>query len=168
MEEVDDFADDEAVKDDVAEEILFANVVEDAAKFEAEIDEIVRASINGRRTVSLSADMTPLVSRGRSASGVIGFVFSGDDPSGALIVVPYTRAQYIALPRKKKKNVLMNVKALLKYAATARAIEALRSLGSDNKRIANRIAALDSRLKAEMKFMPTSSLWSDAVQRVVK
>lgn len=168
VEEVDDFADDEAVKDDVAEEILFANVVEDAAKFEAEIDGIVRASINGRRTVSLSADMTPLVSRGRSASGVIGFVFSGDDPSGALIVVPYTRAQYIALPRKKKKNVLMNVKALLKYAATARAIEALRSLGSDNKRIANRIAALDSRLKAEMKFLPTSSLWSDAVQRVVK
>ena len=168
VEEVDDFADDEAVKDDVAEEILFANVVEDAAKFEAEIDEIIRVSINGRRTVSLSADMTPLVSRGRSASGVIGFVFSGDDPSGALIVVPYTRAQYIALPRKKKKNVLMNVKALLKYAATARAIEALRSLGSDNKRIAKRIAALDSRLKAEMKFMPTSSLWSDAVQRVVK
>ena len=167
MEEADDFADDEIAKDSANAEALFANV-EDEVKFEAEINEIIKASINGRRTVTLSADMTPLVSRGRSASGVIGFVFSGDDPSGALIVVPYTRAQYIALPRKKKKNVLMNVKALLKYAATARAIEALRSLGSDNKRIANRIAALDSRLKAEMKFMPASSLWSDAVQRVVK
>jgi hypothetical protein len=158
---------DEAVNDGVAEKISIANV-ENEADFEAEIDEIVRSSIKGMKAVSLSADMTPIVSRGRASSGVIGFVFAGDDPSGALVIVPYTRAQYLALPRKKKKNVLMNVKALLRYQATSRAVEALRSLDSDNKRIEERISALESRLKAEMKFIPASSLWADAVGRVVK
>ena len=158
---------DEAVEDGVAEEVSIANV-EDEVRFEAKIDEIVRSSINGRKTVALSADMTPLVSRGRAAYSVISFAFSGDDASGALVVVPYTRAEYLALPRKKKKNVLMNVKALLRYQATSRAVEALRSLDSDNKRIEERISALESRLKAEMKFIPASSLWADAVGRVVK
>ena len=142
--------------------------VENELKLEAKINEIIKNSISGRSTVVLSIGATPLVSRGKADKNSVGFVFFGMEDSESLIVVPYTRAQYLALPRKKKKDVLMNVKALLRYSATARAKDALRELNSDNERIAERIARLEARLKAEKKFLPTATLWSEAVKRVTK
>ena len=85
-----------------------------------------------------------------------------------LFVVPYTREQYLALPRKKKKSVLMSVKALLRYAATERAIKVLKSYKSQTERMAQRIARLEAKLAERRRILPTASLWADAVKRVVK
>ena len=154
--------------DDDGEDEIRVDEVENEVALDARIERIIKTAISGRSTVVLSGWHTPLVRRGRSGESTVSFAFKGGNEARALIVVPYTRAQYLALPRKKKKDVLMNVKALLKYAATSRAIAALKALSSDNERIAERIARLEARKKTEMKFLPTASLWSAAVMKVVK
>ena len=154
--------------DDDGEDEIRVDEVENEVALDARIERIIKTAISGRSTVVLSGGHTPLVRRGRGGNDAVSFAFKGGNEAHALIVVPYTRAQYLALPRKKKKDVLMNVKALLKYAATSRAIAALKALSSDNERIAERIARLEARQKTEMKFLPTASLWSAAVMKVVK
>ena len=96
------------------------------------------------------------------------FVFSDSVNCGDTVTLPYTREQYLALPRKKKKRVLMSVKSLLKYKATCELIEQLSSLDSKSEKIASRIENLRARQEEERKFLPTSPLWADAVKRVVK
>ena len=142
---------------------------ENEIKLEARLEEIIRSSLDGRSTRVLTTSLlTPVVHRGTRKADGIRFAFRGSDACGALFVLPYTREQYLALPRKKKKSVLMSVKALLRYAATKRAIEVLRSYKSENARIAERIARLEGRLISERKILPTASLWADAVKRVLK
>ena len=154
--------------DNDSDEQIGIDEVENEIKLEAKLEKIIRSAISGRRTVVLNGGATPRVRRGGAQKDMIGFAFRGGNESGALIVVPYTREQYLALPRKKKKDVLMNVKALLRYAATSRAAASLRALGSDNERIAERIARLEERLKSQKKFLPTANLWCEAVKRVVR
>ena len=84
------------------------------------------------------------------------------------MLLPYTRAQYLALPRKKKKSVLMNVKKLVRYSATKQLIDTLESVNSTNPRILSRIGALKARLEEESRFLPNSKLWETAVQRLRK
>ena len=112
---------------------------------------------------------TPLVNRGANRQSAVEFAFRGANGAGeANFVVPYTREQYLALPRKKKKSVLTSVKALLRYSATSRLIEALESRGSQNPRIVERIERLKLRLAQEKKNLPTAALWVEAVKRVTK
>ena len=142
---------------------------ENEIKLEASLEEIIKSSINGRSTRVLTTSLlTPVVSRGRGKVGGLAFAFRGGDAESALFVVPYTREEYLALPRQKKKNVLMSVKALLRYAATMRAIDILRSYKSDSERISDRIRRLEERLAQQRRILPTASLWADAVKRVVK
>lgn len=96
------------------------------------------------------------------------FAFADEDAAGGLVLMPYTRAQYLALPRKKKKSVLMNVKKLVRYSATKEMIETLRALNSTNPRIISRIAALEERLEDEGRLLPNTSLWVEAVKRMRK
>ena len=94
------------------------------------------------------------------------FVYADEEADDDQVLVPYTRAQYLALPRKLKKSVLMNVKKLLRYNATKQLLQTLYEMNSTNPRILDRIHALEERLKAESEFMPKSQLWKNAVQRL--
>lgn len=94
------------------------------------------------------------------------FAFADEEGAEDQVLLPYTRAQYLALPRKKKKSVLMNVKKLVNYNATKRLLDALYDMKSDNPRILSRIEALEIRLEEESRFLPNSQLWQNAVQRV--
>lgn len=94
------------------------------------------------------------------------FAFADEEGAEGQVLLPYTRAQYLALPRKKKKSVLMNVKKLVNYNATKRLLDALYDMKSDNPRILSRIEALEIRLEEESRFLPNSQLWQNAVQRV--
>ena len=94
------------------------------------------------------------------------FAFADEEGAEGQVLLPYTRAQYLALPRKKKKSVLMNVKKLVNYNATKRLLDALYDMKSDNPRIMSRIEALEIRLEEESRFLPNSQLWQNAVQRV--
>jgi prefoldin subunit 5 len=112
---------------------------------------------------------TPLVSRGHSGAVIgVSFVFKGGNENGALFVVPYTREEYIGMPRKKKKSVLTSIKALLAYSSTARLLAALESLDNRGERINERIEKLRARLSEKRKSLPTSPVWEEAVKRVVK
>ena len=166
-ETVDEIVEEAPELTEEAVEQMQIDQIENEVKFESKLNEIIKSSLSGKRTV-LTIGATPLVSRGKAKEEKIGFAFAGGDTDEALIPVPYTREQYLALPRKKKKDVLMNVKALLRYAATARSIEALKKIHNGNERIGERIAKLEARLKEESRFLPTAKLWQDAVKRVTK
>ena len=94
------------------------------------------------------------------------FVFSDGKASESAVLVPYTRAQYLALPRKKKKSVLMDVKKLVRYKNTCRLIDVLRQTGSTNPRILMRIERLEQRRAEESRFLPTAKLWEESVKRL--
>ena len=96
------------------------------------------------------------------------FAFSDEEGAEGLVLIPYTRAQYLALPRQKKKSVLMNVKKLVRYSATKQLVETLYAMNSANPRILARINALEERLEEESRFLPNSKLWESAVQRLRK
>ena len=97
------------------------------------------------------------------------FAFADEDGvAEGLVLMPYTRAQYLALSRKKKKSVLMNVKKLVRYSATKQMVDTLQAVNSTNPRILARISALEERLEEEGRFLPNSKLWEAAVQRLRK
>ena len=160
------------VENDVVEEPVPEAVVleaENEIRLEARLDDIIKSCIDGRSTRVLTSPLfTPVVSRSAKKTETVGFAFRDTDVKNALFTLPYTREEYLALPRKKKKSVLMSVKALLRYAATKRAIDLLRSYKSESERTAERIATLEARLKDERRILPTAPLWADAVKRVVK
>ena len=134
---------------------------------ESKIDDMIRSAMKTNSGVCISLFSTPQIYRGERGVGALRFAFSGGaQESSAQIVIPYTREQYLALPRKKKKRVLMNVKALLRYKATSLLLNKLLSLNSSSERTAERIEALRERLESERKFLPTSPLWENAVKRI--
>ena len=136
---------------------------------EAKIDDMIRSAMKQGGGVCISLFSTPQIYRGERGVGALRFAFSGGArENSAQIVIPYTREQYLALPRKKKKRVLMNVKALLRYKATSMLLNKLLSLNSSSERITERIEALRERLESERKFLPTSPLWENAVKRISK
>jgi hypothetical protein len=157
----------EEAEEQLTEEEIISIVDNGSSEIE-EIKDIISLSAIERPAIRLDPFATPLVFRKERAPSRPAYVFSGEGDANSVFTIPYTRKQYLALPRKKKKSVLMNVKALLKYRVTSQLLESLKAINSDNERLANRIEALEVKLKEQRKFLPTSSLWADAVKRVAK
>lgn len=99
-----------------------------------------------------------------------GFIFpdSKEDYDGKSIILPYTREQYLALPRKKKKSVLMDVRKLNSYRETLESLELLRSKNTNNPNVKERIRLLEIQLEEESKALPRGQLWEACVQKVKK
>ena len=133
-----------------------------------EMKDIIAVAATEKTSIRLDPFATPLVFRKERAPSRPAYVFSGEGDANSVFTIPYTRKQYLALPRKKKKSVLMNVNAILRYNSTLKLLERLRSLKSDNPRIRERIEILENRLKSERRFLPSAILWADAVKRVTK
>ncbi|MBQ3015404.1 MAG: DUF2357 domain-containing protein [Clostridia bacterium] len=154
------------VKDDGATVVVTVHDEAEADVVREALDVIegTGLSSSGRRVIIVDANGTPIVRRKDYGEDEMDFAFSDTEgaPRSALII-PYTRAQYLALPRKKKKSVLMNVKKLLEYRKIKRYRNALISLHSSNERIIERIAKLDERLALAAKFLPDSKLWEKCV-----
>ena len=155
--------------EDKVEELIEEQLSEDKAHLDTKLDDVISSVISGHRANPLSMFGTPLVSRGHSGAVIgVSFVFKGGNEKGALFVVPYTREEYIGMPRKKKKSVLTSIKALLAYSSTVRLLAALESLDNRSERINERIEKLRARLSEKRKSLPTSPVWEEAVKRVVK
>ncbi len=155
--------------EDKVEELIEEQLSEDKAHLDTKLDDVISSVISGHRAIPLSMFGTPLVSRGHSGAVIgVSFVFKGGNEKGALFVVPYTREEYIGMPRKKKKRVLTSIKALLAYSSIARLLAALESLDNRGERINERIEKLRARLSEKRKSLPTSPVWEEAVKRVVK
>ena len=93
-----------------------------------------------------------------------GFIDDGKFVAGR-VVVPYTREQYLAMPRKRKKNVLLSVRRVGEYKRVKVAIELLTALGSDNPRILLRVEKLKLQLDELRGIVPTSDAWEAAVAK---
>ncbi|MBQ8719493.1 MAG: hypothetical protein IJY65_00490 [Clostridia bacterium] len=162
----------EAVEADEAEPVEAACVAEPE---EPEADEIVEI-VEAASRVDLTDDMVIMALfniaaiRRKSFTSVAKDEFSFSDSVAAdgAVCVPYTREAYLALPRKKKKSVLMNVKRMLSYRKTRMLLDLLVSMNSKNPRIAERIERLEERLSEEEKFLPTAPLWETCIQRLKK
>ena len=154
----------------LAEEDAKRIAEEEERRSAAEIsEEIASIAASGESDETVAQMIESVIDRGvriMAHSRKADFAFADDEVMDGQVLLPYTRAQYLALPRKKKKSVLMNVKKLINYNATRRLLDALLDMRSDNPRIKERIRALEIRLEEEGRFLPNSKLWENAVQRV--
>ena len=154
----------------LAEEDAERIAEEEERRSAAEIsEEIASIAASGESDETVAQMIESVIDRGvriMAHSRKADFAFADDEVMDGQVLLPYTRAQYLALPRKKKKSVLMNVKKLINYNATRRLLDALLDMRSDNPRIKERIRALEIRLEEEGRFLPNSKLWENAVQRV--
>ena len=154
----------------LAEEDAKRIAEEEERRSAAEIsEEIASIAASGESDETVAQMIESVIDRGvriMAQSRKADFAFADDEVMDGQVLLPYTRAQYLALPRKKKKSVLMNVKKLINYNATRRLLDALLDMRSDNPRIKERIRALEIRLEEEGRFLPNSKLWENAVQRV--
>ena len=147
-----------------AEAVAVISEIEDDAR----IEEIIQSVIEDRAVIITQEFDTAIVYRPkRSKIKRKPFVFSDsdipiDDPF--IVVIPYTRAQYLALPRKKKKAVLMNVKKIISYRVTLHIYNSLALLNSTNPRVLARMEYLKERLSHLEKALPTAKLWENAVK----
>ena len=146
----------------IAKEKEDARRAEEAARLEAEekeLDELASAIVS-----------VPRVNRKQAEDKPEFLYMDGDLDSlecGA-VVIPYTRQQYLALPRKKKKSVLMNVRKMVAYQETRAALDQLRAQDGQTPYTLDRIVLLESRLAEEEKALPKNAPWDVCVQRLKK
>ena len=132
------------------------------------VDNIINDNGEGQYTIVGSGSSSRIVRAKSESKQSFAYADGDDEVSDGDIVIPYTREQYLALPRKKKKSVLMNVKKMISYRNTMSALELLRSRNSDNPRILERIKILEERAAEEVKALPKAELWEASVQRLKK
>ena len=163
-------AEEEAAR--LAEETDAVNIVEEIAKIEEDavleetIEELLESVVEGRASIIINEKGAALVTRKRPSSQKPDFGFTDTDAGCEGITIPYTRAEYLALARKKKKSVLTSANRLVRYKKTGILCKALRSIGSSNKRILARLEDLTARLAAEEGLLPTSPRWQSIVNKV--
>ncbi len=156
------------IKDDGATVVVTVHdeAEADVVREALDVMEDTGLSPSGRRVIIVDANGTPIVRRKNYGEDEMDFAFSDTEgaPRSALII-PYTRAQYLALPRKKKKSVLTNVNKLIEYRRTLALLDALKALNSDNARIKERIANLEAKVAEKRKFIPDAKLWEACVRK---
>lgn len=150
---------------------------EEEARIRAEEEARIRAEEEAKRlAIEREAEARRLAAEREEARRLAeeaaryGFIFpdSKEDYDGKSIILPYTREQYLALPRKKKKSVLMEVRKLNSYRETMEAIEQLKSKNSSNPNVKERIRLLELQAAEEVKALPKGQLWEACVQKVKK
>lgn len=152
-----------------AVEAAVAGIVEEEV-LERKLDEILTSDTDNQWMSILTVLGSPVVTRKKvAATSEMSHAFSDSKHAAtASVVIPYTRAQYLALPRKKKKSVLTAVRKMVDYSTTRKLLDALRLRGSQNPRILERIERLEARLAEEARFLPTAKLWEESVKRLKK
>lgn len=137
------------------------------------IDDFINSDEEEQYAVITVNGASQIVRRNASVDEKHGFVYADASEeeladSSAGILIPYTRAQYLALPRKKKKSVLMMVKKLTAYRNTLAILDMLKASKTENPRILKRIRLLEEKLAADEKTLPKAALWEKSVQRLKK
>ena len=171
-EEARRFAEEEEAKR-LAEEEARRIAAEEAELQEKELDALVDSIINEEETdfTLVRAGGKPRVLRKIvTEEEKQGFAYADFEDAGdtGIILIPYTRAQYLALPRKKKKTVLMYVKTMQSYRNTSAMIEVLKSKTYISDRTAEKIRMLETKMNEQAKALPKAQLWEASVQRLKK
>ena len=142
----------------LAEEEARRLAEEEAALRAAEdkrLEELATAIVAGSRT-----------NRGQADEPEFAYMDSEvDEDDYRTLVLPYTRPQYLAFPRKKKKAILMTVKKLVDYRDARVALEEL--LNREVVNPAERLK-LEARLAEADKALPKNAPWDISVRRLKK
>ncbi len=160
-----------------AEEERLRKIAEEEARRRAEEEARIRAEEEARRlAIEREEEARRLAAEKEEARRLAeeaekyGFIFpdSKDTYNGKSIVLPYTREQYLAFPRKKKKSVLMDVKKINSYHENLEALELLKSKNTNNPNVKERIRLLENQLNEEYKTLPKGQLWDSCIRKVKK
>ena len=89
--------------------------------------------------------------------------FSFRDTPERGLVIPYTKEQYRALPRKKKKRILVHVRRIVKYNEIKSRLDLLKLISDPS--VSTRIGQLEQRLAKQKGFLPNSDLWKDCIKK---
>ena len=81
------------------------------------------------------------------------------------IIIPFTMQQYLAMSRKRKKNILLTVRRISEYKRVKIAMELLTSLASENPRILARVERLKLQLEELRGIVPVAEYWEAAVTK---
>ena len=73
--------------------------------------------------------------------------------------------QYLAMSRKRKKNILLTVRRISEYKRVKIAMELLTSLASENPRILARVERLKLQLEELRGIVPVAEYWEAAVTK---
>lgn len=161
-------AEEEAAR--LAQEAEAVDIVEEIANmdegFEETLEELLESVIDGRASIIVNSKGRALVTRKRPGAQKSEFGFTDTEPGYSGITIPYTRAEYLALARKKKKSVLTSAQRLIRYKTTGLLCKVLRCADLTNKRLMSRLEQLNARLAAEERLLPTSPRWESVVNKV--
>lgn len=96
------------------------------------------------------------------------FVDSNIDDEHCAVIIPYTKEQYGALPRKKKKIVLAYARKMVTFNNIMVALEILKSKDVNDPINRERIRILENKVIEESKYLPKAQFWETSVQRLQK
>ena len=153
----------------LAEEEAKRLAEEEAIRLAEEEEERLR--LEAERHLAALARENALAALNRLQLEKLDFLYSDSDYSeenSDKIVIPYTRQQYLDLPRKKKKTIQMNVKKLIDYRDTLRTLEDLMSKDTANPYVIERIEFLQNKLLEDVKALPKSPEWDDCIRQLRK
>ncbi len=85
-----------------------------------------------------------------------------------MIVIPYTKEQYLSFPRKRKKSILTNVRFMTEYRDARNALEKAKNENTSSADALERIRRLEEKLAECEKALPKSTLWDECVRRLKK
>ena len=129
------------------------------AAAERELDEMARALVSAPRLNRKGGEDKP------------DFYYKDSDLTaveGAYIVIPYTRQEYVDMPRKKKKSVQMYVRKMMDYRDGRYALKQLLTQDTSNPHVIERIKALEAQLAEDEKALPKSPVWDECMERLKK
>lgn len=129
------------------------------AAIERDLDEMARNLVSA-----------PRVDRSKSGDDKPEFYYMDSDLSnveeGTYVLIPYTRQQYIDLPRKKKKSVQTYVRKMTDYRDGRYALKQLMTQDTTNQYVINRIKALEAQIAEDEKGLPNTPLWESCIERL--
>ena len=103
-----------------------------------------------------------------SDDGRFDFICSHKEPADDAIFLFYTKEEFMGLPKKNRRMLLKDAHDIAKYRTTARSLNRLISLNSDDRKTNKKITALKKRLSKQLKHLPSSDIWVEVVKRVTK
>lgn len=159
-EEAKRLAEEEAKR--LAEEEARRLAEEEAKRLAAEEEARRLAEEEARKAAAIAAAL-------KLEDDKLAFLYADTAPTSIdenSIVIPYTKEQYLSFPRKRKKSILTNVRAMTEYRDVRNSLRELMKENPTNASVAERIRRLEENLAECEKALPKAPLWDECVQRL--
>ena len=78
--------------------------------------------------------------------------------------VPYTKAEFAALPRKKRKEVLLEAKVVQEFNRTCAQIAFVQVAKTDEPKFVDKLMRLGEQLEQQRELLPTAERWKECIK----